>query len=852
LSVSSSSARVAGAPQSFLALSCIGFIASAAPAFAQPAQAPEEADAVEFKGMTVTDTAIDEEAYRVDRASSPKFTAPLLDTPRSVVVVPKQVIKDSGSATLVEALRTVPGITFGAAEGGNPIGDRPFIRGFDSQGSTYLDGVRDIGAQSREVFAVEQIEIVRGSDSTLGGRGGAGGTLNIVSKMPQAGTFVSGSGSYGLDDYKRVTADVNYQISDLVGVRINGMWHDQDVAGRDALFQKRWGIAPSVTIGLNGPTRLTAMYYHLSTDELPDSGFPYAQVTSGSVNNAPAGFSYSEPAVGNFTTAGGVTGRISPDSFYGLTARDFRKTDVDQATLRAEHDFGGVTLRNTSRYSYTKQRYVFTQPDDSQANVFGIPTGGRNVGSLPGGRFNDYTAGGRVWRRANTRFGYTESIINQTDLSGTFNTGGIKHSFAIGGELAWEEADRGAYVVNTGTNNAANGLRCGTAPGSAPYNCTDLFNPNPNDPWVNYAAGSTTATTPIVRGANSTTTISKGNTRGLYAFDSITLADALIVNLGLRYDRFKSSVELPVLNGVRPQVSKLNEIWNYQIGAIFKPTANTSLYASYATSATPPNSLVGEGQESNGLGTVSATLPQDLAQAAANALKVEKTKSYEIGAKADLFEGSLSLTLAAFRTETDNARVTSDANTVAFVGERLIKGIEFGFNGNITPEWNVFGGYTYLDSKIVDGGFTAFTLPAGGGVAARTVLQPSVNTGRRFPQTAKHSATLWTNYNVTPAFSLGGGAFYTSRVFGGFADNRYVSGTGAAATVVPATSVIGRSVPSYVRFDATAAYKINENLDLRVNVQNLTDKRYFTQAYSSHYAIIAPGRTAFATLSFRY
>jgi catecholate siderophore receptor len=471
---------------------------------------------------------------------------------------------------------------------------------------------------------------------------------------------------------------------------------------------------------------------------------------------------------------------------------------------------------------------------------------------IPANQFNNYTAGGRVWRRANSRFGTTESIINQTDLSGTFDTAGIKHSFALGTELAWEEAERGSYVVNTGTNNGIAGLRCGTAPGLAPYNCADLFNPNPNDRWVNLVTGSSTVAAPITRTPATGTTITKGNTRGVYAFDSITVADALIVNLGLRYDRFKSRVELPVLDGERPHVSKLNEVWNYQIGAILKPTANTSLYASYATSATPPNSLVGEGQEPNGLGTVSATVPQDLAQAAADALKVERTKSYEVGAKADLFAGALSLTLAAFRTETDNARVTSDANTVAFVGKRRIEGIELGFNGNITAEWNVFGGYTYLDSKIVDGGFTAFTLPAGGGVAARTVLEPSVNTGRRFPQTARHSATLWTTYNVTPALSIGGGAFYTGRVFGGYADNRYVSGTGAAAVVVPATSVIGRSVPDYLRFDATAAYKINSNLDLRVNVQNLTDKRYFLQAYSSHYAIIAPGRTAFATLSFRY
>src|SRR5690606_30505251 len=206
------------------------------------------------------------------QTDTPKAVAPLIDTPRSIVVIDKQVIKETGSATLVEALRTVPGITFGAAEGGNPIGDRPFIRGFDSQGSTYLDGVRDIGAQNREIFAVEQVQVVRGSDSTLGGRGGAGGSLNIVSKLPKAENFVAGDVSIGTADYKRVTVDANYKLAETVAVRLAGMWHDQDVAGRDAIWQKRWGIAPSLTIGVGTPTRLTFSYYHLDTEELPDSG----------------------------------------------------------------------------------------------------------------------------------------------------------------------------------------------------------------------------------------------------------------------------------------------------------------------------------------------------------------------------------------------------------------------------------------------------------------------------------------------------------------------------------------------------------------------------------------------------
>ncbi|ABQ70370.1 TonB-dependent siderophore receptor [Rhizorhabdus wittichii RW1] len=817
----------AGSPApAFLALGCIGFIASA-PALAQDAQ-PANGEK-RLGGMTVTDTAIDEEGYKAERVESPKAVAPLLDTPRSIVVVDKQVIKDTGSATLVEALRTVPGITFGAAEGGNPIGDRPFIRGFDSQGSTYLDGVRDIGAQTREVFAIEQIQVVRGSDSTLGGRGSAGGSLNIVSKLPQEETFFAGSGSYGTDDYKRVTGDVNVRLSDKVAFRLNAMWHDQDVAGRDAIYQKRWGVAPSVTIGMDGPTKLTLAYYHLDTDELPDSGIPFLYTCSTTLCNAPAGNVITAPALGDITTASGVTGHVGRDTFYGLKSRDFRDSKTDQATIRAEHDFGSVTLRHTARFSHSSQAYSFLLPDDSTGNVFGNPA---NLAQQPGGQ---------VWRRANTRFGYTDSFINQTDLYGTFETGSIKHSFAIGAELSSEKAERGAFVLATGSTISP---RC-SALAIARYYCASLFNPNPNDPWINYSNDTATGVpTPITRAAPSARTQNEANTKAVYAFDSITLTEQLILNLGARYDRFRTTSTLPLTGGTRPVVRRVDNIFNWQAGLIFKPTPNTSLYASYATAATPPNSLLGEGQEQNALNAV---------QAASDALRVEKTKSFEIGAKADLFGGGLSLTGAVFQTKTKNARVTSDANTVAFIGERRIRGVELGFNGNITDEWSVFGGYTYLDAKIVDGGFSTLTAAAVGSQAAKTVLVQSVNTGKQFPQTAKHTFTLWTNYKVTDALSIGGGAFYSSRVYGGYADNRKaVQDAAGVVTIVPATTTLARAVPSYWRFDARVGYKVSEAIDLSVNVQNLTNKTYFNQVYSSHYASIAPGRSAFATLSFKY
>ena len=214
----------------FLALSCVGAFATA-PAYAADADksAAPVTDAQQREEILVNGQRLHEEG--------PKQVAPLVNTPRSVIVLPKEVIEQTGSNSLADALRTVPGITFGAAEGGNPIGDRPFIRGFDSQGSIYVDGVRDLAAQTREVFAVDSVQIVRGSDSTLGGRGSAGGTINILSRLPVLDTFGSLSGSYGEADYKRVTGDVNLKISDTAAFRIQGMWHDQDVAGRDAIWQ---------------------------------------------------------------------------------------------------------------------------------------------------------------------------------------------------------------------------------------------------------------------------------------------------------------------------------------------------------------------------------------------------------------------------------------------------------------------------------------------------------------------------------------------------------------------------------------------------------------------------------------
>ena len=455
------------------------------------------------------------------------------------------------------------------------------------------------------------------------------------------------------------------------------------------------------------------------------------------------------------------------------------------------------------------------------------------------------TTGGYVWTRGNTRYGYSESIVDQTDLYGKFNTGGIEHSFSLGTEISWEKTRRGAFVSANGSTISP---RCNTATIARSY-CVSLFNPNPNAPWVNYTSDTSTTPTPIVKGATSAETQNDANTKAVYAFDSITLMPALILNLGARYDRFQSTVTLPGAQQTR--IKRVDNLFNWQAGLVFKPTSETSLYASYATAATPPNSLLGEGREDNAI-----------TAAVLNLLKPQKTKSYEVGAKASLFGERLQLGAAAFQTEISNARVLDDNNTASFIGETRIRGVEFNVSGTILPGWTVFGGFTHLDPKIIDGGFTTLTAPAitrtANGVTtviqpARTIGVVSVNTGKQVPQTARNSFTATTNVTVTKRLQIGGTALYMDEQIGGYADNRTATQTAAGVvTVNPATKVLTRSTPDYWRFDARASYKLTDNIDLSVNAQNLTNKTYFSQTYASHFATLAAGRTVFGTVNLRF
>ncbi|WP_211461013.1 TonB-dependent receptor [Collimonas silvisoli] len=365
-----------------------------------------------------------EGSYKVDRSASDKFTAPLLDTPKTITVINQELIEERGATSLVEVLRTTPGITLGAGEGGTPIGDRPFIRGYDASTDLMVDGMRDLGRVSHEAFNIEQIEIVKGPGSAYTGRGSTGGSINLVSKAPKKENFYAGSAMLGTDQTRRLTGDANWLLGDQAALRLNLMKHEANVAGRDGPTVSRWGVAPSLTFGLHGKTQATLSYYALRTDDIPDQGIPFD-----TVNNT------------------GLPAQVDRRNFYGLTGRDYRRTGADLATVDVSHQMeGGGKLRNVTRYSKSSNEYVVSRPTM------------QNAPKLPG-----Y---GMVTRRGVGRALENTTLLNQTELTGKLHTGGIEHSYAAGLEFSREITyNKGFSISNT-----------------API--ADLYRPDPGQPFI--------------------------------------------------------------------------------------------------------------------------------------------------------------------------------------------------------------------------------------------------------------------------------------------------------------------------------------------------------------------------------
>jgi catecholate siderophore receptor len=368
----------------------------------------------------------------------------------------------------------------------------------------------------------------------------------------------------------------------------------------------------------------------------------------------------------------------------------------------------------------------------------------------------------------------------------------MKNTFSVGLEFSREQVRNRGYAVDTTTGTGPIGTSTSggcTVANVPPYNCTGLYNPNPDDPWSGSIG-------PAVSGTHTVTL-----TKAVYGFNTIELNDQFSLNFGVRYDMYDTDQETWATTGVTER-SNHDKFFNYSLGAVYKPLPNGSIYVSYGTSSNPSGEGGGDG---------SSTL------AANNTLlKAEENRSFEVGTKWDFLNQRLATSFAVFQIEKKNARVASTNGTLQSLdGEQRVRGFEFGVSGSITPAWKIFGGYTYLDSEITDGG------PTG----AATVGNP-------LPNTPTHSGSVWSTYSFLRDFQVGGGATYVGPRWGN------TTGT--------------REVPGYWKFDAMGSYRYNEHVSFQLNVLNIFDKEYFDKPYTAHFATVGAGRTALLTTAFKF
>ncbi len=694
----------------------VGLIVNPGSAPAQ--QAPEDI------ALEPVDVRGERREYRVTEPSLFKFPDLIKDTPQAITVIPREVMREQTVFSLRESLRNVTGLSLNAGEGGIQ-GDNLTLRGFSARNDLYLDGVRDWGSYTRDVFNLQAVEVLKGPSSVLFGRGSTGGLVNQVSKTPEGTSFAEASTTIGAPLQGRVTLDLNQRLASQAAARLNAMYYQGEVAGRDEVEFQRYGVAPSVTIGLTGPTRLTLSYLLQKEDSVPDNGLPYL---------------FGRPAP------------VDRSTFYGLADHDFFRTTVHIATLRLDHTVSeAVRLRNTLRWASYHLEQEAVAP-----RIAGAPTPDTPLQAIMVNR-------GIVARDR------TDDILgNQTDVVVTFDTWGLGHTLTTGVDLARETTDVTTFTV-TGVPQAR------------------LLDPNP---FPDLAG---------LRRSVNTVSGTTAYTASFYAVDEVALTRHWKVLGGFRYDHFDAEFESrAAATGARTRLSRVDDVLSPRAALVFLPTAWQTYYVAWGTAFNPSAEAL--------------TL-------AANTVDTppERTESFELGAKWQLLADRLSLNASVFRIDKTDARTAEPGSPVQTLdGRQRSQGFEIEAVGRLLPGWNVLAGYTYLDTEVVR------SKDIQGGVPVQ---------GKRLIAAPEHSLSLWTTYDLGRRWQVGGGLTYASER--------------------AANANNTNTLPGYAKGDLTLAYFPWRGAEVRMNVLNVTDERYFDAVYQGH-TPPAPGRTVLFTGAFRF
>ena len=673
------------------------------------------------------------------------------DIAQSVTVLSKSLLQSEGANSLTDALRNVPGVTIGGAEGGQ-IGNNINLNGFTARTDIFLDGFRDRGQYYRDTFALDDVDVLMGPSSMLFGRGSTGGAINQVSKRPSLTQATEADLSGGVNGLVRGTADANAPLSDVSALRVAVMGQDGAPGTRRKTTENDYGVAPSYSYGIGEATQVTqvtlsGLLQH--NNDRPDYGVP--------------------PLNGHPVSSGFNT-------IYGYT-NDRTIQDVKAGSAEIKHSFGdAVKIRDQVQYNSVDVDARETAPQS--IGTFSFPNGYQPLASSATVTESSTAPLSTLLARlqSHDRVIHDTSLFNQFELTAKVATGPFSHDLLIGSEIGHDDYRNQAYT-RTGTCN-------GVAMGAGYTGCVSVLNPAyTGAPSLSETAGD------LATG--------KADTFAGYVNDAVSVSSWLKLVGGLRYDNYTATITNSITSATAlAQMRQTVDYTSVRAGAILQPTKHQSYYVSYSTSFDPSLEQL--------TSTTGASQP----------LPPETNAAYEVGGKWDVLHDQLDLNAAVFQITQDNAR-NQDAttNTYTATGNIRVRGARFGFSGHLTPAWMVFGGYSHLDSDIIRG------------IAANTV-------GKVPSNTPADTATLWTTYNLTHQWQVGGGGVYMS--------SRFLNNTDVV------------SVPSYVRWDATLAYH-QPHYEVRLNLFNIFDTHYYDSLIQSDggRAVPGTGRTAMITLTWR-
>jgi catecholate siderophore receptor len=777
----------------------VGVLLLAAPAMAQP---------VQLGPVTVKDNG-DSNALNHAPPITTMPTTSIQDTPQNITVVTGETMKQQATTTLGDALRNVPGITIAIGEGGTLAGDQFKINGFDAKDDVYLDGLRDFAAYTRDSFNYQEVQVLTGPSGLMFGRGTGGGAINTVSKTAFLGDKYVGHIEGGNGNHVRGTADLNYQLSDTSAVRLNLMYTDTGVVGRDLTHSTRFGIAPTISFGLGTDTNFTAGFVHQQTAGRPDYGIVVA---------SPPDSRRALPA-----TEFGV-----PRSNYIGLAADYDKNTADIFTTKLSHVAADwLTLENDTRAAFYARDFRYSSVDtcDNTAadgycnlNLFGIARPGAAAGSFDPTKTQANVGGGGPYHQS--AWGVQDIVSANAD----FHIGGFHNVLIAGFDVSYQRSDRTIYAYSLPPG-----------PNAALYPFTDnsatrrnigwsLYNPT-HQPIPGYAPifptlsnlGSDTATSVLYSSGDSTDLAA-------FATDRFWFTDELSLIAGLRIDQYRANYRTTLVNGTVTTLKTPSFLFDPRASLVWEPSQNQTYYLSWSKAATPIGTSV-----------VGSTSP--ISSAAQSALAPDKSETYEIGAKFSLFDDALGLTASLFNETKSNALqtdpTTGDIQLQSSQKQR-VQGFSASATGEVLPHLNLTAAYTYLNPVIVsDNSVCTTTTPVVCSANPATV-------GRQITFVPKHAVSVWGDYNLkefVDGLSAGGGVIYQSHLF-----NAY---TAPAAATYP----LGRfvEIPETVELDAVAAYEFEKHYKLQLNVNNLTDRLYYSQSFGNR-ATPAPGRTFIVSL----